>query len=192
MPQTLSREAAIDAAVNALLELVDTQTPTPVLIIDGRSGSGKTTLAAEIQQRLFKEGESLPRVVHMDDLYPGWHGLQAGHDYLVRKLLKPLGDGAVASWQEYNWELGERQGWREFGGGTPLIIEGCGSLSSQTTPSAHLRIWVETPDDLRQKRWIDRVGNSHDEWWPVWASQELDFYSRERSAELADLICTGV
>jgi uridine kinase len=189
VPNPFDFESTVNFAVDRMLELVETETPTPLLIIDGRSGSGKTSLAKAIQERLFKDGESLPRVIHMDDLYDGWHGLQAGHDYLLRNILKPLEDKRVASWQEYDWEIGERNRWREFSGGTPLIVEGCGSLSSSTAPLAQLSIWVSAHTDVRQSRWISRVGHDHDQWWPIWAAQELEFYAREKSEELAAIRC---
>ena len=169
-----------------MLELVDQGVSTPIILIDGRSGTGKTTLAAELQNRLFQEGESAPRVIHMDDLYLGWNGLQAGVEYLLRNVLGPVGARKPASWQEYNWQLEARDRWREFAGGTPLIVEGCGSLSAVAAELAHVSIWLEADDAERQRRWQDRVGNAHDEFWPVWAAQELDFYAREKSATLAD------
>ncbi|MEY3274320.1 MAG: hypothetical protein RLZZ279_452, partial [Actinomycetota bacterium] len=55
-----------------LLALVDDGKTMPVLLIDGRAGSGKSTLADEVQNEFFKLGESAPRVIHLDDLYPGW------------------------------------------------------------------------------------------------------------------------
>ena len=187
MPETVNAEDLVDLLSTRVLDLIDEGVQTPILIIDGRSASGKTTLAEAVQNRLFKDGESLPRVIHMDDLYDGWHGLQGGHDYLVRQILKPVSQRKRASWQEYDWGLGERSKWREFDGGTPLIIEGCGSLSQTTVEFAHLSLWLEAEEAVRQQRWVDRSGHDHDEWWPVWAAQELEFYARERSAELADL-----
>jgi hypothetical protein len=44
-------------------------------------------------------------------------------------------------------------------------------------------VWLEVPEDVRQKRWLEREGS--DEHWAQWAAAELDFYARERSAELA-------
>lgn len=186
MPQSLPAESLVDALSGRILDLIDSGVSTPVLIIDGRSASGKTTLAAQLQNKLFKDGETAPRVIHMDDLYDGWYGLQAGHDYLVRSILKPLSQRKVSSWQEYDWALGERNQWREFEGGTPLIIEGCGSLSQSTREFAHFALWLEAEEAVRQHRWVERSGHDHDQWWPIWAAQELEFYARERSAELAD------
>ena len=46
----------------------------------------------------------------------------------------------------------------------------------------------DADEDTRQQRWVQRSGHDHDEWWPIWAAQELEFYARERSAELAALV----
>ena len=168
------------------LDLLEDGTYTPIILIDGRSASGKSTLAQALQNELFKQGEPLPRLVHMDDLYEGWTGLQAGHDILLRQILKPVSQRAKASWQQWDWATEKRGLWREFEGGTPLIIEGCGSLSQVTLPFANLSLWLEAEDSVRRQRWVNRSGHDHDEWWPVWAAQEVDFYARERSAEIAE------
>ena len=168
-----------------VLKLVDDGKSMPIILIDGRSNSGKSTLAAEIQNIIFKDGESAPRVVHMDDLYLGWNGLQAGVDYLQRFILNPLSRRETAHWQEWDWSAGERKEWREFSGGTPLIIEGCGALNQQSAPLADLRVWLEVAEDIRHKRWLEREGNN--EHWAEWAAQELQFYAREKSPERADI-----
>jgi len=70
MPQP-SADLAVDNLADQILELIEEGTPTPIVLIDGRTGSGKSTLAEALQRKLFKVGESLPRVIHMDDLYEG-------------------------------------------------------------------------------------------------------------------------
>ena len=185
--QPTSPETAAQTIVDFVLAALDAGNPTPVVIIDGRAGSGKSTLADAVQRRLFKEGDSLPRVVHMDDLYDGWTGLEAGASYLVRMILGPLRAKRRADWQEYDWDLGARNRWREFEVGTPLIVEGCGSLSQASGGLADLRVWLEVPEQVRHQRWLARDGHAFDEQWPVWAAQELEFYARERSPELADM-----
>ena len=74
----------------------------------------------------------------------------------------------------------------EFSGGTPLIIEGCGALSDRASSVAFLRIWLEAKEPVRQSRWLEREGNLDK--FEMWAAQELDFYAREKSASLADLV----
>lgn len=179
--------ALANQLVDKLIGLVDDGVTTPILLIDGRAGSGKSTLADLVQRGYFKLGDSLPRVIHMDDLYQGWDGLEAGADYLNRFVLAPLKRREGASWQEWDWSADERSGqWREFRGGTPLIIEGCGSLSGISSESADVRVWLEVPEDVRHERWVAREGN--DEFFGRWAAQEAEFYAREKSAELADIL----
>jgi uridine kinase len=177
---------AATALSEQVLEQLDSGVSTPIILIDGRAGSGKSTLAALLQNELFREGDSLPRLIHMDDLYEGWDGLQAGVDYLQRLILIPIVARRKAEWQEFNWSTSERGRWREFEGGTPLIIEGCGSISRLAAEAASLKIWVESDSEVRYQRWLEREGN--DEYFGRWAAQEVEFYSRERSSELADLI----
>lgn len=180
-------EAQAQLLVVKLLELVeDRGKPAPILVVDGRAGSGKSTLADAVRRLYFKQGESAPRVVHMDDLYPGWDGLDAGADYLNRLVLAPITKGATASWQEWDWASNERDGaWREFSGGTPLIIEGCGALNRVSAELADVKVWLDVEEATRHERWLNREGN--DEFWGRWAAQEVEFYAREKSAELADL-----
>ncbi len=85
-----SNTALIQEITDKVLEQIDLGNITPIVLIDGRSNSGKSTFAKSLQESLFKQGESLPRVIHMDDLYPGWEGLSLGADYLNRFILEPL------------------------------------------------------------------------------------------------------
>ena len=151
---------------------------TPIILIDGRSGSGKSTLGKELQNRLFVEGESLPRLLSMDSLYPGWDGLEEGVQYLQRMVLTPLQKSSTATWQEYDWEAGTRKQWREFSGSTPLIIEGCGSISPVSAALAEAVIWLDVPELVRYQRWIERDGDRFMDYWSIWASQEEEYISR--------------
>ena len=189
MATALTRPELLETLTRQTLELVDRGQLTPTILIDGRAGSGKSTLADDLQQLLFREGESLPRVIHMDDLYPGWNGLAAGAEYLNRQIFRVLERGQTASWQTYNWSTGVRQAWQEFSGGTPLIVEGVGALNRYSAERAQLRVWLEVPEEVRHQRWLDRDGNQFDEYWSVWAAQELDFIAAEHSPDLADFIC---
>ncbi len=185
---------AIAAITKQVVGLVD-KNPTPIVLIDGRAASGKSSLAAALKNQLFKELEQAPRLVHMDDLYPGWEGLIAGSHYLNQQILQPLKLGKTASWQLWDWEQSQRgksddpgNGWREFAGGTPLIVEGCGSLSRVSSELADYRVWIETERQVRQQRWLDRDGEKFNEFWHIWAAQEDEFYQQEKSMQLADLV----
>ena len=185
---------AVTAITKQVVSLVD-KNPTPIILIDGRAASGKSSLAADLKNALFKELEQAPRLIHMDDLYPGWEGLQLGSYYLNQQILQPLSNGKTANWQLWDWQKAERgraaepgNGWREFAGGTPLIVEGCGALSRVSSELAHLRVWIEAPKELRHARWIERDGEKFNDYWHIWAAQEDEFYQQEKSKSLADLV----
>jgi len=180
----LDNTTAIETITNQVLDQIDKGQSTPVVLIDGRAGSGKSTFAKALQEKLFQDGESLPRLIHMDDLYPGWEGLSAGSEYMHRFILTPLANKETASWQNWSWVKNERSTWREFSGGTPLIIEGCGALTERSKQHAFLSIWLEASEQTRRARWIQR--ERHLDRFDFWAAQELDFYAREKSKALAD------
>ena len=176
----------IEKISSQILELIDRGNQTPIILIDGRAGSGKSTVADALQQQLFRDGESAPRVIHMDNIFEGWEGLSLGSDYLVRFILNPLAKQETASWQDWSWVKNQRSSWREFSGGTPLIVEGCGSLSERSKEHADVSIWLEASEETRRERWLKR--ERHLDKFDFWAAQELDFYAREKSKSLADLV----
>ena len=178
--------ALIEKISSQVLELIDRGNQTPIVLIDGRAGSGKSTFAEALQQQLFRDGESAPRVIHMDNIFEGWDGLALGSDYMVRFILQPLARQETASWQDWSWVKNQRSSWREFSGGTPLIVEGCGSLTERSKEHADISIWLEASEETRRERWIQR--ERHLEKFDFWAAQELDFYAREKSQSLADLV----
>ena len=178
--------ALIEKISSQVLELIDRGNQTPIVLIDGRAGSGKSTFAEALQQQLFRDGESAPRVIHMDNIFEGWDGLALGSDYMVRFILQPLARRETASWQDWSWVKNQRSSWREFSGGTPLIVEGCCSLTERSKEHADLSIWLEASEETRRERWIQR--ERHLEKFDFWAAQELDFYAREKSQSLADLV----
>ena len=190
--QQLSREHALERTGRTVVLAVECKTPTPIVLIDGRSGAGKTHFARKLADTLWRELEQAPRIVHMDDLYPGWDGLREGSLYLLRNIIQPISRGETANWQHWNWARGVRgktadatNGWREFSGGTPLIVEGCGSLSRETAKLAELSLWIHADSNSRRQRWISRDGDRFGEHWHRWAAQEDDFYEAERSERLA-------
>ena len=183
---TKDQLALIEKISSQVLELIDRGNQTPIVLIDGRAGSGKSTFAESLQQQLFRDGESAPRVIHMDNIFEGWDGLALGSDYMVRFILQPLARRETASWQDWSWVKNQRSSWREFSGGTPLIVEGCGSLTERSKEHADISIWLEASEETRRERWIQR--ERHLEKFDFWAAQELDFYAREKSQSLADLV----
>ena len=135
----------------------------PVVTIDGYSGSGKSTLAAAIA-RLVSDWQ----VLHLDDWYPGWDGLEAGAD-IARRIAADLRGGRASSYEAWDWENGAT-------GATipvplaPTIIEGCGAIEVE----ADLVIWIADPgEDERRSRALARDGQTYAPHWQRWARQDL-------------------
>lgn len=135
----------------------------PVVTIDGYSGSGKSTLAAALV-RLVNGWQ----VLHLDDWYPGWDGLEAGAD-IARRIAADLRAGRASSYEAWDWENGTT-------GATirvplsPTIIEGCGAIEAE----ADLTIWIADPgEDERRSRALARDGQTYAPHWRRWAEQDL-------------------
>lgn len=135
----------------------------PVVTIDGYSGSGKSTLAAALA-RLVNGWQ----VLHLDDWYPGWDGLEAGAD-IARRIAADLRGGRASSYEAWDWENGAT-------GATirvplaPTIIEGCGAIEAE----ADLVIWIADPgEEERRHRALVRDGQTYAPHWQRWADQDL-------------------
>jgi len=140
----------------------------PLIIgIDGRSGTGKTSLAAQLEQELTAAGHSV-HVLHLDDFYPGWDGLEAGAD-IARRIAADLRGGRASSYEAWDWDKGTT-------GATtrvplaPTIIEGCGAIEAE----ADLVIWIADPgEEERRNRALARDGQTYAPHWQRWADQDL-------------------
>jgi uridine kinase len=193
-PESLLKAA--QALKPRLLELRESK-PTPIILIDGRAGSGKSTFARLLQDQVFQETRQSPKIIHMDDLYPGWEGLTQGSLYMVEQILKPLKQNAKAQWQRWDWTNSVRggtdpgNGWREFDGQNLLIVEGCGAVTAQSAELADLTIWIEAPRQTRRERFEARDRGVFSNFWASWSAQEDEFYQEHRSEQLCELTVTN-
>jgi pantothenate kinase len=193
-PESLLKAA--QALKPRLLELRESK-PTPIVLIDGRAGSGKSTFARLLQDQVFEETRQSPKIIHMDDLYPGWEGLTQGSLYMVEQILKPLTQNAKAQWQRWDWTNSVRggtdpgNGWREFDGHNLLIVEGCGAVTAPSAELADLTIWIEAPRQIRRERFEARDRGVFSNFWASWSAQEDEFYQEQRSEQLCELTVTN-
>lgn len=176
----------LDRIVSHLLEKASSAAAT--FVIDGPSGSGKTTLAAEIEQRW--ERTAALQIIHMDDLYPGWRGLAQGAQ-TAEDLMRKRALGKDVPWQRYDWAR------KEFTEGgvvlarLPLLIEGCGSLSSGVELLTQARVWLGADEELRRERALSRAGESFAEHWNEWDAQFEEFVSLHNPQSRATLEVTA-
>ncbi|HTE62194.1 MAG TPA: hypothetical protein VK631_17710 [Solirubrobacteraceae bacterium] len=152
----------------------------PVVLIDGRSGAGKSTLAGELAPLLGAQ------LVSLDDLYPGWGGLEAGSAAVAGMVLSDRDPG----WRRWDWASGSAAEWHPLDPSLPLVVEGCGAFSRANRARATLGVWVELPAAERRRRALEREPGfaSH---WGEWAAQERAFAAREHPRALADVIVAG-
>jgi uridine kinase len=164
------------------IKVLSAQRRPLTVLIDGPSGSGKTTLA-ELISRAWSDPQQL-YVLHMDDLYPGWGGLDEAA-LIVSTILYLRSQGEPARWQRYDWSSGQLAEWYVISPETPLLIEGCGSISSGAELISDVRIWCDAPVGIRQERALSRGGENFDQHWESWERQYLDFQGRHRPENIA-------
>ena len=158
---------------------------TTVILIDGPSGSGKTALAERMRADWVGRP---PTVVHLDDIYPGWDGLEAASRQITEQLLEPLRGGGESRWRRHDWVADAPAEWHGVDRAHPLIIEGCGALSRSNAVLADFTIWVEAGDVERKRRALDRDGELYAREWDRWEAQWQRFVAREDPRGAAKLI----
>lgn len=147
-----------------------------VILIDGRSGVGKSQLATLLADRLPNT-----QVLRLDDVYPGWDGLDAASRAVPLIL-------ATGRWRSWDWAQDRPAGVRLLDPHRPVIVEGVGAISRASRELAGVAIWLETDDATRRRRAIDRDGEVFEPHWDRWAAQEERFIARENPRSLADVV----
>jgi len=149
-----------------------------VVLVDGRSGAGKTVLAEALAPRLGAQ------LVSLDDVYPGWGGLQAGSDAVHETVLRARAPG----WTRWDWAAAQPAEWHPVDPDRAIVIEGCGALSAPNRALATFGIWLELDAAERRRRSSQRDHGRFDRYWQQWADQEDAFIAREQPREHADLV----
>lgn len=150
----------------------------PVVLLDGRSGSGKSVLAASLAPALDAQ------LLSLDDLYPGWEGLESGSEAVHATVLRARDPG----WVRWDWASERAAGWHPVDPDRPLLVEGCGALSRANRELATFGIWLELDAAERHRRFSERDAGRFDDHWDGWAAQEDAFIAREHPRRLADLV----
>jgi gluconate kinase len=170
----------LSESIEALAARAAASGTRPVVLIDGRSGAGKSTLAAELAPLLGAQ------LVSLDDLYPGWGGLEAGSAAVHETVLRDRDPG----WTRWDWASGRSAEWHPVDPVVPIVIEGCGALSQANRARATFGIWIEVPAAERRRRALEREPEFAPH-WREWAAQERAFAAREHPRSLADAVIAG-
>lgn len=178
---------AADEAVAAALQAITNAQPrcgsTKVVAIDGPSGAGKTDFAAALAARL-----PTVHVLHMDDLYPGWDGLEQAVADLHDQVLAPLARGEHAAYRRWDWEHDRYAEWQELPSSNLLLVEGVGSGAAASSALESVLIWLEADPDVRFRRGIERDGGAYLPHWLRWAAHEDAHFVQDGTRARADLL----
>lgn len=156
-----------------------------IVCIDGPAGSGKTTLASQIAPHLNAQ------IVHMDDLYNGWTGIEQGAQYLVDAILSPFSQGKEGEYQRFDWELNQYAEVHRVPPARLLVVEGCASATKLVDNFDPFIVWVEAADNTRLARGLERDGEHLREHWLRFMADEKAIYKRNQTAQRAHLRLDG-
>lgn len=180
-------EEAARTAVARCLAAPPTLGGGRLLCVDGPSGSGKTTFSRAVR-RAVPAGTSV-RVVHLDALYPGWDGLEAGVARVARDLLAPMVRGRPAGYRRYDWHAGREAEWVVVEPVDVLVLEGVGAGGDLSFAAwLTLLVWVEAARDVRTRRALVRDGIATEAQLRTWWRQEDAWFAEHRTRDRAGLV----
>lgn len=151
-----------------------------LVCVDGPAGSGKTTLAAELAQL------GGARVVHLDDLYPGWDGIFC-FEPEVRRLLDPLAVGDTGYYRRFDWVAGEYRETHHVDPSPLLVLEGVGAGNRAWSTLITTLVWLEAPAEVRLARGLARDGAQMRNHWVQWMADEQVLFEEQQTRERAHL-----
>lgn len=164
---------------------------TRLISIDGPAGSGKSTLADRFAARAEARGVHT-RVLHMDDLYDGWDGAVRGFALLRDHVLTRLADGREGRYRRYDWAAGAYAELHLVPATVELlIVEGVTSCDRDADTWQSLKIWIETTNEIRLDRGIERDGEALRDHWLEWMRWERDHFASENTRTRANLTVDG-
>ena len=148
-----------------------------VVLIDGASGAGKSTLADALVAAW--PGPVAPTLVRLDDIYPGWAGLEAAIEHIRTQVLIPRHEGAPARWRRFDWTTDAAAEWHAVPADRPLIVEGCGTLARAHATVSDVRVWLDADDGIRKQRALARDGGAFEAHWDQWQHDWAGYRARE-------------
>ena len=175
--------------IEALSDLCS-QSPRPIITIDGPAGAGKTTLAHDLFLALSTH--RTVHVLHMDDLYDGWENalsdsLSEVLTYIAHahKAAKPF------EISTYNWEKSEFNAPTSIVPTEILILEGVGSGQSSIRQEVSARVWMEIDPAQGFDRVLARDGAAVEDQMRRWLTAQSQHFLKESTFDESDFVLTS-
>lgn len=194
----IARFPAVDGIAADVMDLVLAHGPTlgrgRLVCVDGPAGSGKTTLAAALRRaaRNLLPADATVALVHMDNVYAGWAGLETGMETVATSVVEPLRHGRPGRYRRFDWHAMAFAEEHVVNPVDVLVIEGVGSASAAYNEAITCLVWVDTPSDVRLDRGLARDGQRLRDQWLLWREAEEAMFARERTRERADVVVDGI
>lgn len=179
----LPGRADLDAALSVIAKAQPRCGETKVVAIDGPSGAGKTEFTTALADWLPES-----YLLHMDDMYPGWDGLEQAVADLYDQVLAPIARGEPAAYRAWDWEHERYARWHSLPATRLLLVDGVGSGAGRNAEFESALIWLDADPDLRFRRGIERDGETYLANWQRWADQEQALFAADGTRSRADLI----
>lgn len=158
-----------------------------IVAIDGPSGAGKSTLA----EAAAADWRARPRIIRLDEVYRGWHGLEEGARELARGVVPAQVAGRVGRTRGWDWAESLVLPPRAIAPGRPLIVEGCGAFAATAGAPRVLRVWVDAPLGRRRDRALARDEGRFDPYWDLWETEWRRHLARHGGRPRADVVVRG-
>ncbi|MEV0949257.1 zeta toxin family protein [Promicromonospora sp. NPDC050249] len=187
-------------AARTLRELLADVDRRPALVgIDGQGGAGKSTfaraVAGELGHAVVVEGDDFYRDLPDDEraaLDPA-AGAEQYFDWqrLRREVLEPVRRGdAVLRYQRYDWGRATMGDWVEQPMPDVVVVEGVYTLRPQLLDLIDVAVWVETSEETRLRRQVER-GENDDVWIRRWVAAEDHYVATHDPRSAAALHVQG-
>lgn len=139
------------------------------ICIDGPAGSGKTTLAEDISLDLPSV-----EVVHMDDLYEGWHNALSPQLYerVRTQIVAPFLQGRAMRYQKWDWLASAWGKAIDIPVPAILVLEGVGAAAAPLRALADITIFLEIDQSIGAQRVLARDGAEVSVYLSDWLEQQ--------------------
>ena len=156
-----------------------------IVLIDGRSGAGKTSFAKNLAR------ERGGYVLSLDEVYPGWDGLDAGSSHVYRHVFGAWDTNGHARYRRWDWAGNRPAEWVDIPETPLLVVEGCGAIRTDALRYSSELYWLNAPERIRKERTEARDGDAFVKHWVRWALQEERFLLTHESDQKALVIDTS-